>query len=133
VESSKKAVANAGYIFLGWYENGTLLTESINYDVISLAGNRTLTAKWKAEEIVVDEWRSQAGYNYFYFAQLGDDVMPIGAWSSPPPNKTVALNTTGEMVTYSTNQITLENYQVLAESGINVAYPLHELYENYGT
>ena len=32
-----------------------------------------------------DEWRKEKGYNSFYFTQLGDEVMPIGGWSSPPP------------------------------------------------
>lgn len=65
---------------------------------------------------IKDDWRSVQGYNYFYFTQLGDDVMPIGAWCAPPP----ASNG------FTTNQITLDNYRTLAASGINAIYGLYD-------
>ncbi|MBQ9117819.1 MAG: hypothetical protein IJY11_01295 [Clostridia bacterium] len=76
-------------------------------------------------EFAADEWRDgQIGYNNFYYTQLGDEVMPIGAWCAPPPATTATVN--GTTVTYETDQITLENYQKLAASGINSIYGLYD-------
>ncbi len=79
-----------------------------------------------------DEWRNKKGYNSFYFTQLGDEVMPIGGWSSPPPAMTVSWpdyagdpSKTLDPVSYP-NQITLENYQTMKESGINFIHGLHD-------
>ncbi|MBR2903380.1 MAG: hypothetical protein IKC37_01920 [Clostridia bacterium] len=79
-----------------------------------------------------DEWRKEKGYNSFYFTQLGDEVMPIGGWSSPPPAMTVswpdyAGNPANTLAPVSyPNQITLSNYQTMKESGINFIHGLHD-------
>ena len=106
------------YAFKGWYNGDELLTEDLSYNLQNVTMDITLTAKWEAKPIeVIDEWKEIAGYNYYYFTQLGDDVMPIGAWSAPPP----------EVTDYGiSNQITLENYLTLAESGINAIYGLFD-------
>ena len=63
-----------------------------------------------------EEWSKAGGYAYYHYQQLGRDVMPIGAWVAPP----------SEWGSYTTNQITKNNYRVVAESGLNSIYALYE-------
>lgn len=66
-----------------------------------------------------DPYRTNGGYAYYYHYQHGEKVMPIAAWSPPPPDTTTTLGT------FSTNQITLDNYRRMADCGINTAYGLY--------
>jgi len=121
-----KATTNSGYTFLGWYDvNDKNVCTTLSYTFV-VKGAATLTAKWKAGSLSADEatWKATNGYNYFYYTQLGTDVMPIGAWSSPPPAATVTV--AGVKKEFPTNQITLANYQTLKESGINAIYGLYD-------
>ena len=63
-----------------------------------------------------DEWSVDGAYAYYHHPQLGRETMPIGAWCAPP----------SEWGSYSTNQITKENYRIAAESGLNSIYALYE-------
>ena len=65
-----------------------------------------------------DEYRKQDGYAYYYHYQHDATTMPIAAWSSPPPAK--------PGLGFPTNQITLENYQMVADAGFNTVYGLYE-------
>lgn len=71
-------------------------------------------------DLVDDPYRKDGGYAYFYHHQHSPTTMPIAAWSSPPPDTTTTI---GE---FTTNQITLENYQKIAEAGFNTVYGLYE-------
>lgn len=66
-------------------------------------------------ELNNDKYRTQGGYSYFYHYQHGPTTMPIIAWVPPPPN----------YGNFTTNQITLENYQKMADCGFNGAYELY--------
>ena len=61
-----------------------------------------------------DPYRTQGGYAYYYHHQHGEKTMPICAWYAPPP-----------AIDGYPNQITIEDYQTLAASGINTIYELH--------
>ena len=75
-----------------------------------------------ATELVDSEWRSQQGYNYFYYEQLGEDVMPIGAWCAPPAT----------FGSFTTDQITTTNYRLAKAVGLNAVYGLYERAEAPG-
>ncbi len=67
-----------------------------------------------------DPYRTNGGYSYFYHYQHSPTTMPIAAWSSPPPNTKTNIGN------FPTNQITLENYQKVADAGFNTVYGLYE-------
>lgn len=67
-----------------------------------------------------EKWRHNGGYAYAYYPQLGREVMPIGAWCAPP----------APYGAYTQNQVTLENYRTLSESGINSVYALYDQAQN---
>jgi hypothetical protein len=48
------AVPEEGKILDGWYENGTKVSSDLNY-TFTVSSNRTLTAKFKDEIIIIDE------------------------------------------------------------------------------
>lgn len=54
---------------------------------------------------------------------LGKDVMPIGAWVSPPPENAIY----GQK---NPNYITDANYKLAKEAGLNIIYGLYENVEN---
>ncbi len=71
-------------------------------------------------ELVEDSYRQQGGYSYYYHYQHTPTTMPIAAWSPPPPNLSTSIGN------FTTNQITLDNYQKMADAGFNAAYGLYE-------
>ena len=119
-----KATTNSGYTFLGWYNESDIKVDSSPNYTFTVTNAVVLKAKWKAGALTSTEstWRAKQGYNYYYFTQLGPEVMPIGAWSSPPPNI--------EVWDITTNHMTLANYQTLAASGINAIYGLYDFYDS---
>ncbi|MBE7084445.1 MAG: hypothetical protein E7368_00135, partial [Clostridiales bacterium] len=104
-------------------------TEDFETETPNMGDTTTSTGKW--EDYVGDEdesvylqtklnddpYRTQGGYSYFYHYQHGPTTMPISAWSPPPPN----------FGDFTTNQITLANYQKMADAGFNTAYGLYEV------
>jgi len=105
------ATTNKGYTFLGWYDSSDTKVETAESYTFTAENDIVLKAKWKQGALSEEEqaWKDTQGYNYFYYPQLGEDVMPIGAFNAPPP----------PWKEYTTDYITDENYQILAESGIN--------------
>ncbi len=71
-------------------------------------------------DLIDDPYRKDGGYSYYYHYQHSPTTMPIAAWSPPPPN---AKTTIGD---FTTNQITLENYQKMKDAGFNAAYGLYD-------
>ncbi|MBE5744508.1 MAG: hypothetical protein E7355_00010 [Clostridiales bacterium] len=71
--------------------------------------------------LIDDEYRTKDGYSYFYHHQHSPTTMPIAAWVAPPPPCNTSIGN------FTTNQITLENYKTLAESGINTIYGLYDI------
>ena len=63
-----------------------------------------------------DTYRNKGGYAYYTHSQHGKNTMPICAWYAPPPPQDG----------YPIDQITLENYKIMAESGINTIYGFHD-------
>lgn len=71
------------------------------------------------EEIMTEEeYQHYGAYAYYYYPQLGREVMPIGAWCAPPTPAFANFN--------NPNYITDENYKVMSESGINSIYALYD-------
>ena len=59
-----------------------------------------------------EEYQHYGAYSYYYYPQLGRDVMPVGAWCAPPtPNYGNFGNP---------NYITDENDKTMAQSGIKI-------------
>ena len=52
-EVTVKADTNITYIFLGWYENGTRLTTSLEYMFTIEMSNRNLEARWKENDVFI--------------------------------------------------------------------------------
>lgn len=70
-----------------------------------------------------EEYQHYGAYSYYYYPQLGRDVMPVGAWCAPPtPNYGNFGNP---------NYITDENYKTMAQSGINSIYALYDTPVNH--
>ena len=65
-----------------------------------------------------EEYRRSGAYAYYYYEQLGRDVMPIGAWCAPPASNFGGMG--------NPNYITDENYKIMSESGINSIYALYD-------
>ncbi len=82
----------------------------------SAGAHSSPSSSGQTEEEKENEWQNKGGYAYVYYPQFGRDVMPIGAWCAPP----------SPYGSYTENHVTLENYAVLAQSGINSVYGLYE-------
>ena len=54
-EVTVKADTNITYIFLGWYENGTRLTTSLEYTLTIEMSDRNLEARWKENDVFIFE------------------------------------------------------------------------------
>ena len=52
-EVTVKADTNITYIFLGWYENGTRLTTSLEYTFTIEMSDRNLEARWKENDVFI--------------------------------------------------------------------------------
>ena len=50
-----KAITNMGYIFLGWYKNGTLLTTALEYSFTIEARDCEMEARWKEDDVFIFE------------------------------------------------------------------------------
>ncbi len=70
------------------------------------------------ETMTEEEYQHYGAYAYYYYPQLGRDVMPIGAWCAPPTPAFGNFN--------NPNYITDENYKIMSESGINSIYALYD-------
>jgi|GEM_PF-6526595 len=79
-EQTIVATTNIGYTWLGWYEDGELLTEDTSY-TFKVEGDRSFTAKWKVCPITIEKNKAEAG------SVSGFDGRTIGA------NETVTATT----------------------------------------
>ena len=52
-EVTVKAETNITYVFLGWYENGTRLTTSLEYTFTIEMSDRNLEARWKENDVFI--------------------------------------------------------------------------------
>lgn len=52
-EVTVKADTNITYVFLGWYENGTRLTTSLEYTFTIEMSDRNLEARWKENDVFI--------------------------------------------------------------------------------
>ena len=76
------------------------------------------------EEVMTEEeYQHYGAYAYYYYPQLGRDIMPIGAWCAPPTPSFGNFN--------NPNYITDENYKIMSESGINSIYALYDTPHDY--
>jgi len=98
------ATPNAGYLFDGWYEEGTLVSADASYEFVVTA-NRHFVAKWKAQKFSITATASTGGTvtgggEYAYGTEVTLTATPstgyvFGGWSDGNANATRTVEVTG--------------------------------------
>lgn len=95
---------------------GSAGNSSLQSSAIFSSGSSVPSSAASSSSIVIDD--PMAGYKPNTYAPLGKNIMPLGAWISPPPANYAGLG--------NPDYITSTNYKAIKESGLNFIQAIYE-------